>query len=260
MKQTFTGACVALATTLLTEASSSALIVDQVGAENITGGLNPPVVQSFKPALDNVAAVDVRVFGFGSAGTEVTVGLYTDWDGTDVSGLLQEQTTSSVMSQIAQVLWSPVPVTPEQTYYLRFDTSLGFIGASTPGTNPYDRGEILAGGGNISNNDVGFVTYATPALPGDFDLDGDVDAFDLGIWQTGFGIMSGASVTDGDADADGDVDAFDLGIWQIHFGTGLSGAVVPEPTALALIIGLGLLASSRPARPTGCGVPARPSR
>ncbi len=71
------------------------------------------------------------------------------------------------------------------------------------------------------------VTLAA-ALPADFDLDGDVDAFDLGIWQTGFGITGGATAMDGDADADGDVDAFDLGLWQTNFGTGV-GATVPEP-------------------------------
>ncbi len=73
-------------------------------------------------------------------------------------------------------------------------------------------------------------------LPGDFDLDGDVDAFDLGIWQAGFGTESGAFVTDGDADLDGDVDAFDLGIWQATFGTG--GAEVPEPGVAVLFVSL----------------------
>ncbi len=70
---------------------------------------------------------------------------------------------------------------------------------------------------------------------GDFDVDGDVDAFDLGIWQTGFGTTEDASVLDGDADGDGDVDAFDLGIWQTGFGFGQEGAAVPEPATIALL-------------------------
>ncbi len=77
----------------------------------------------------------------------------------------------------------------------------------------------------------------TPAaVPGDADGDGDVDAFDLGLWQTQFG-MSGDGLS-ADFDNDGDVDAFDLGIWQINFGTGVGGAAVPEPaTALLLLFG-----------------------
>ncbi len=74
------------------------------------------------------------------------------------------------------------------------------------------------------------------AIPGDFDGDGDVDAFDLGVWQSGFGTTSGATIADGDADNDGDVDAFDLGIWQANFGTGVGSATVPEPATLALLV------------------------
>ncbi len=80
-------------------------------------------------------------------------------------------------------------------------------------------------------------------VPGDFDLDGDVDAFDLGIWQTGFGITSGAAVTDGDADGDGDVDAFDLGLWQTNFGAGtaatassVDSSTVPIPASLTFVL------------------------
>ncbi len=74
-------------------------------------------------------------------------------------------------------------------------------------------------------------------VPGDADGDGDVDAFDLGIWQTQFG-MTGDGLT-ADFDGDGDVDAFDLGLWQTNFGTGVSGAAVPEPASLGLAL-LGL--------------------
>ncbi len=81
-----------------------------------------------------------------------------------------------------------------------------------------------------------------PAVTGDADGDGDVDAFDLGIWQTQFG-QTGDDLT-ADFDDDGDVDAFDLGLWQTNFGTGLEGAAVPEPATLGLLT-LGVLASLR---------------
>ncbi len=68
-------------------------------------------------------------------------------------------------------------------------------------------------------------------LAGDFDGDGDVDGFDLGLWQAGFGIASGATARDGDADGDGDVDAFDLGLWQQTFTEAAGAAVVPTPAS-----------------------------
>ncbi len=112
---------------------------------------------------------------------------------------------------------------------------------------------------NIRNVDVGRVYLFGPIelLVGDADGDGDVDAFDLAVWQTEFG-QKGAHLS-ADFDEDSDVDAFDLGIWQTNFGTGV-GAEVPEPATLALIAGLGLLASSRSARRTGAEARSRPSR
>ncbi len=89
--------------------------------------------------------------------------------------------------------------------------------------------------------------FVEPPVPGDADGDGDVDAFDLGLWQTQFG-MTGDDLS-ADFDMDGDVDAFDLGIWQINFGTGLDSTAaprVPEPATVALLT-LGL--AVRPRRP-----------
>ncbi len=71
----------------------------------------------------------------------------------------------------------------------------------------------------------------------DFDLDNDVDGSDFLGWQRGFGITSGATLSDGDADSDDDVDANDLGIWQQDFGisensTIAAGVNVPEPPSV----------------------------
>jgi hypothetical protein len=71
------------------------------------------------------------------------------------------------------------------------------------------------------------------AVPGDFDLNGAVTAFDLLTWQNGFG-AGGTTYGEGDADLDGDVDAFDLLIWQENFGS--AAAAVPEPSALFLLV------------------------
>jgi hypothetical protein len=69
-------------------------------------------------------------------------------------------------------------------------------------------------------------------VPGDFDYDGDVDAFDLLIWQNGF--CTGTSHDAGDADFDGDVDVFDLLVWQTNYGSAASS--VPEPSTLVLVL------------------------
>lgn len=53
---------------------------------------------------------------------------------------------------------------------------------------------------------------SAPDEPGDFNLDGNVDGIDLGIWQAGF--ATGSSLGEGDADADADVDGNDFLIWQ----------------------------------------------
>jgi hypothetical protein len=70
-----------------------------------------------------------------------------------------------------------------------------------------------------------------PAIPGDFDFDGDVDNVDLGLWR---GAYDSSAI--GDADGDGDSDGNDFIIWQRNLGIGLAPAVgaassVPEPAA-----------------------------
>ena len=75
-------------------------------------------------------------------------------------------------------------------------------------------------------------------LSADFDFSETVDADDLGIWESAYG-MTGA----GDADGDGDSDGDDFLAWQRQFGSGVaplagaSSGTIPEPpsTLLALM-------------------------
>ena len=85
------------------------------------------------------------------------------------------------------------------------------------------------------------LTITTPTLPGDFDNDGDVDGEDLLVWQTGFGLASGASALDGDADGDADVDGFDFLTWQLSYAPASTAvtAVIPEPSS-CLLFAIGL--------------------
>ncbi len=88
----------------------------------------------------------------------------------------------------------------------------------------------------------GLLEVSTTAitLPGDFDLDGDVDGADLAKWQTEFGISDGS-----DADVDGDSDGNDYLAWQSNFGlangSAIAARVVPEPTSATISLSAALL-------------------
>jgi hypothetical protein len=79
------------------------------------------------------------------------------------------------------------------------------------------------------------VSAAAPGFSADFDNDGDVDGDDLAQWRGDFGANSSS-----DADDDGDSDGDDFLAWQQQLGKGSAiartGAAVPEPAALLLIV------------------------
>ena len=84
---------------------------------------------------------------------------------------------------------------------------------------------------------------AIVGLTADFDLDGDVDAKDLRLWESDFG--GPGSDADGDALSGGD----DLLAWQKEFGLGVIPApslqAVPEPTGAAWMVCVAILRLSR---------------
>src|SRR5690606_6952095 len=63
-------------------------------------------------------------------------------------------------------------------------------------------------------------------LTADFSGNGIIDAADLDIWKTGFGIVGTATQAQGDANGDTNVDGADFLLWQRTFGQS-----VPPPTA-----------------------------
>jgi hypothetical protein len=78
------------------------------------------------------------------------------------------------------------------------------------------------------------------ALPGDANLDGQVDVNDLTIVLANYN-QTGMTWTQGEFTGDGTVDINDLTIVLAHYGQGLgspvgSAAAVPEPSALLLIV------------------------
>ena len=88
--------------------------------------------------------------------------------------------------------------------------------------------------------------------PGDFNSDARVDKDDLTAWSIGYGISSGAELSDGDADGNGAVDGQDFLAFQRNFGYDalqVSAFTVvlptPEPTTSALALSALCLAMSR---------------
>jgi hypothetical protein len=95
------------------------------------------------------------------------------------------------------------------------------------------------------------LTYRPSA---DFNQDTFVDGKDLLMLQRGFGMTSGAAITNGDANGDGAVDGLDMYIFRSQFGAfgddpppgaPPAGASVPEPFGAALIAVAGYVALAR---------------
>ncbi|MBN1853830.1 MAG: serpin family protein [Pirellulales bacterium] len=87
--------------------------------------------------------------------------------------------------------------------------------------------------GRVEEPDV--IPAESEFIPGDFDLDGDVDHQDFLAWQEGFGTLPGEEIPgNGDADGDGDVDGNDFLMWQIQFSNPSTATGVPEPNSLFL--------------------------
>lgn len=110
--------------------------------------------------------------------------------------------------------------------------------------------------GEVDIDDVStMITELFRTQPGDFNLDGLIDARDYLVWRKSQGATD-ALYTQGDADLDFDVDEQDLAIMRAQFGFtrqllsagggGAALAAVPEPAALWLVgLALGLIATSR---------------
>ncbi|MFN3166680.1 MAG: PEP-CTERM sorting domain-containing protein [Phycisphaeraceae bacterium] len=97
-------------------------------------------------------------------------------------------------------------------------------------------------------------TAGGTAIPGDTDNDGDIDDSDLGTAFSNYtGPLApgtgGKTAAQGDTDGDGDVDDSDLGTAFSGYTGPLGPAAVPEPTGLALVVGLGTLMIARRRRP-----------
>jgi hypothetical protein len=109
--------------------------------------------------------------------------------------------------------------------------------------------------GEVDTGDVQtMISDLFRTAPGDFNVDGKVDAADYVVWRKSDGAAT-AMFTEGDGDLDGDVDDADFNLWRSNYGfvrqplspnagSGSGTAAVPEPSAAALLlVGLCVLVS-----------------
>ena len=91
-----------------------------------------------------------------------------------------------------------------------------------------------------------FVTLLTPAEPGDYNADGEVDAADYGVWRTAYG----STDLSADGNVDGKIDGADYVVWRNHLqSAAASGASVPEPVTSVVML-MTLVALAAWVRPT----------
>lgn len=99
--------------------------------------------------------------------------------------------------------------------------------------------------GSVTTDDIACATAdtisdvltATSIIPGDLDLDGEVQFTDFLILSQNFGLQSADLVyTDGDIDLSATVDFTDFLILSENFGTSAAASAVPEPNAIVLVL------------------------
>jgi hypothetical protein len=91
-------------------------------------------------------------------------------------------------------------------------------------------------------------------VPGDYNLNGVVDAPDYVLWRDTLGLAVTA-FSGADGDGDGTIDDDDYGVWRAHFGQTVAGSgsgqvlSVPEPSVvLTALAGMLVVAGHLPRR------------
>jgi hypothetical protein len=99
-------------------------------------------------------------------------------------------------------------------------------------------------GWDVAYTPTSVTLTTTPSLPGDINLDGNVNTLDAALFTPQLGLAGGSVWTTGDFNADGQTTLADLSILQAHFGQSViatSPAAVPEPATWAFAVIAALL-------------------
>lgn len=99
------------------------------------------------PAQANLAGVDVLVAGTAVLTETVSVNVFSDV--ALINLIASDTVVDHPRGLVAAFRWSAVPVNPDQTYYMELLTGSLVVGAQVSNTiDPYNRGDIIAGGGS----------------------------------------------------------------------------------------------------------------
>ncbi|MEO0588088.1 MAG: PEP-CTERM sorting domain-containing protein [Planctomycetota bacterium] len=235
-----------------TSSGSGTLGINTVGATSFFGGASAGLHQqtlttggqspTLEPADPLPTPIDTH-FNFPSADIAVSLTAPAEDDGSPASST------------------EPVDAVPSTDTATSFGTqltgvfALGTSATSTIASNndEWDLAHVVLRSGDRVNLqfDIGF-TLGEPVerfdatllvfdtLPGDANLDGNVDTGDLAILAGNFGSVGTAQWTTASFNGDADVDTADLAILAGNFGQSLGAAVasaavaIPEPASLAL--------------------------
>jgi hypothetical protein len=117
--------------------------------------------------------------------------------------------------------------------YIYFEGTYANTFSGNPNTTPlYDYNQMMY------RLDLATIPDLFPRLPGDFNRDGRVDSADYIVWRKAMGSNVDLAA---DASRNGVVDEEDYNLWRRNFDTVApsagDGGAVPEPPAMALVIG-----------------------
>lgn len=157
-------------------AASAALVADQRGflpGTGVGGGFTGTIPQSFQPATDNLAGVDVFLFSVAASlpgggldtTADVSLAVFTATGPEDTayatgSPIVTDNfalDTLGTREGWAEFRFAPVLVTPDTYYVLEFTTSSGAFG--TAAGDPYPRGQAIEAGLGRDGFDIHFITY-----------------------------------------------------------------------------------------------------
>ncbi len=161
-------------------------------------------------------------------------------------------TTSDVPSDTVK---GPLFKIVEQAYHERGGLDDHLPGSAAVSGGSDGRADIRIQIGNdgelyiLSKSDGMIRQIVGPArIPGDYDVDGDVDAADYNVWKGAYGTTVPVAGLWADGNENGVVDTADYAIWRNAFtgpGSGASLSSVPEPASSAIFLGAILVIGCR---------------